>query len=356
MDYRLYKEGDDEKIVELLIDSFNGWPHFDLQCSPLEHWRWKYLDNPSGSIIALSFDGEKLSGCQHIIIKQLKVGDHIYNSAVSLDVAVHKDYRGLGEYGNLYRFKRKIEQDYDFKFRNSIESNPKLYKWSIKQGNPKIPHKIIEWINIRDTNKYFKEKPLKKIGYSGLKTLNLIQQLVRNKKTYHESNIQVSETHGFDATFDDFWEKIKPDYKFIYVRNSTYLNWRYNDPRGGEFHVFSAYQSGNLVGYTVLRVNRYHDEPIGYITDLVVDPSQKGLPNLIDKIVEFFESNDVNYVKTWSPKNAVTKLLGNRGYVGKPNEIKIIFDQDTLIPEDFKIFSTSNSEEIMFTLSDHDHI
>lgn len=43
---REYLPGDEESIMDLLIKVFGGWPHFDLNCSPMRHWRWKYLDNP----------------------------------------------------------------------------------------------------------------------------------------------------------------------------------------------------------------------------------------------------------------------------------------------------------------------
>ena len=43
---RFYRPGDEKEIVPLLVLGFHGWPHIDLACSPLEHWRWKYIDNP----------------------------------------------------------------------------------------------------------------------------------------------------------------------------------------------------------------------------------------------------------------------------------------------------------------------
>lgn len=40
-----YQPGDEEGIVELLEIVFDGWPHFDLPCSRVDHWKWKFLDN-----------------------------------------------------------------------------------------------------------------------------------------------------------------------------------------------------------------------------------------------------------------------------------------------------------------------
>jgi hypothetical protein len=43
---RPYQAGDEKEIVELLRMVFDGWPHFDLNCSSVDHWKWKHLDKP----------------------------------------------------------------------------------------------------------------------------------------------------------------------------------------------------------------------------------------------------------------------------------------------------------------------
>ena len=45
---RPYQPGDEEGLVELLDLVFAPWPDRDLRCTAVEHWRWKYLDNPFG--------------------------------------------------------------------------------------------------------------------------------------------------------------------------------------------------------------------------------------------------------------------------------------------------------------------
>jgi len=43
---RPYCSGDEEKLVQLLQLVFNGWPRFDINCTSLDHWKWKYENNP----------------------------------------------------------------------------------------------------------------------------------------------------------------------------------------------------------------------------------------------------------------------------------------------------------------------
>ena len=64
---RDYEPGDEGRIVELLELVFGVWPRFDLKCSPLEHWRWKYVDNPMGSmIVPIAVDGDLIVGLNPI--------------------------------------------------------------------------------------------------------------------------------------------------------------------------------------------------------------------------------------------------------------------------------------------------
>ena len=62
---RPYRLGEEEEIVELLELVFNGWPQFDLNCASLEHWRWKYLDNPlKMNTVAVEISNNKIIGCE----------------------------------------------------------------------------------------------------------------------------------------------------------------------------------------------------------------------------------------------------------------------------------------------------
>ena len=175
MEYRLYREGDEQEIVDLLCEVFNGWPAFDIPVSPLEHWRWKYLNNPYGSIIALSCDQDKIVGCQHILFKKIKVVDREYDSAIGVDVALHPDYRGRGEYGRLFSFKREQEKKYDFKFRNQIQSNPKLVKRDRERGNPLFPHRVYESVRIKNVEEHFRDEgqTINRLGYQFLSKTRL---------------------------------------------------------------------------------------------------------------------------------------------------------------------------------------
>ncbi len=193
MEYRLYQKGDEEEIVDLLIESYNGWPNFDLSVSPLEHWKWKFLDNPYGALIALSYDGSMIVGCQHILFKKIKVGENVYRSGIGVDVALHPDYRGIGEYGRLSEFKKVQEDSLDLKFRNYLQSLPSLVKRDRKQGNPLFPHGVYDNLRIKRIGEHLsgEGKHIQKWGFSALSSINDIKNKVvyRNNPSHESLNI-----------------------------------------------------------------------------------------------------------------------------------------------------------------------
>ena len=78
---RLYRPGDEEEIVELLQLVFDEWPDLDLKCSPLEHWRWKFEDNPlKMNSIAVGESNNRIIGFLHGIYRRIKIGKKAYYS------------------------------------------------------------------------------------------------------------------------------------------------------------------------------------------------------------------------------------------------------------------------------------
>ncbi len=94
---RDYNPGDEEEIVELLQLGFDGWPHFDIACSPLEHWRWKYQENPIGrSLINIAECERRIIGARQSYLQRICIGHKVFRSMYAGDLVVHPDYRRMG--------------------------------------------------------------------------------------------------------------------------------------------------------------------------------------------------------------------------------------------------------------------
>ena len=94
---------------------------------------------------------------------------------------------------------------------------------------------------------------------TGFHIVNLLND-VRNFFSYPHSkkkDLQILEISSYDDRIDEFWHEVNDYYRFIIERTKDYLNWRYCDPRGGEYIVKTAEEDGRILGYSVLRINSY---------------------------------------------------------------------------------------------------
>jgi hypothetical protein len=141
VEVRGYQVGDEAGIVELLELVFQGWPHIDLDCSPLDHWKWKYFGSHIVKrYITVAVSGGEIVGCHHSAAVNVKIRDITRVCTSSFDYAVHPDYRGMGvsnmmgeTYSNAWRENDGIFLDYH------ITGNPILIK-SFTKKKPRFPH------------------------------------------------------------------------------------------------------------------------------------------------------------------------------------------------------------------------
>ena len=299
---RAYQQGDEQKIVDLLTETFNGWPKRDLQCDPVDHWRWKFLDNPlKKCVVALATSEDRVIGCFHDIIQRIKIGEDFYLSGHGVDVATHVKYRGTGVYGKVRSHINELERNAGVEFHYGIDSNPILVKRA-KRLNVGFPSSLERMARIRDVDLHLKMQPtgnalLKKYGYHGMKILNKLRTLT---KTYGgpTHDFIVSEAKRFDEDYSMFWDRVRKCFNFIVSRDVDYMNWRYCDPRGGKYVIKLAKTGRQVLGYIVLRINRYdEDYPIGYIVDMLVQPDHLNVAlKLVEEGMRYFDLEKINII------------------------------------------------------------
>lgn len=300
---RSYQPGDEENVVKLLNSGFDGWPHFDLTCSTLDHWKWKYQDNPLDAyFMAVGLSDDKIIGINHAIPIRIKIGDLIFLCAYAGDTVVDEKYRGRGIYDNLVEYKNELLKLEDIKFVYMVTMNPILIKKYLYTRFP-FPHRILNLVRIRDIDLQLHKMPVKnswavKLGYTSIKLFNELRNALISSN-YKEHDLNILKIDRFDQRMDEFWERVSKRYEFIVERSRKYLNWRYCDPRGGEFDIRQAEDGdGHILGYCVLRINRYiQDYPIGYIVDLLTLSDRPEIADsLVSDAVCYFDDENVNIV------------------------------------------------------------
>ena len=358
---RPYQPGDEEGIVELLELVFNGWPHFDLECTPLDHWTWKYLDNPIGNkVISICMNNDKIIGCFHSIPRLTKIGSRILMSGHGADVAVHPDYRRLGIQNSMNIIVDNLRKKIDTNILYIETGSQILFKRYLKMY-PRFPYKIIRLFKMQDIDLHMRMMPVKygwlmKHGFYLISLFNKFKNCFWSI-TFSGQNFSISKIDSFDERVDEFWDRIRSSYDFIVVRDHRYLNWRYCDKRGGNYIIKIAEENKQILGYIVLRINKYNEEyPIGYIIDLLTIQNRLDVvDSLLKHAIEFFHNNNINVILYRIIKNhSYEKIAKKYGFINDPSKIVNFYKLFEINEEDFFKFRLSNADKIHFVLGDYD--
>jgi hypothetical protein len=306
---RPFRPGDEEEIVQLLQVGFNGWPRFDLSCSPIDHWRWKYEQNPvRNSIITVAVHNNRVVGVDHSLPLKLKMGERSIICNYAADATVHPDFRGRGISNGVIDLSLEMRRKEGIRFVYFVTRNPIMFKLR-SQPYPRFPVTMTNLVRIRDFDEQIRKMHvnrawLMKMGFHASKLVNNFKNLARGPEL-SDPEIQISEIPIFDGRIDEFCRKIHEHHYFMVERSRDYLNWRYCDLRAGSFIVRQAVEGGKILGYSVLRINRYRaDYPIGYIVDLLTLPDRQDVANaLIADATGYFDERNVNIVLSIIVKN-----------------------------------------------------
>jgi len=362
LSYRPYERSDGEQIVELLDIVFNGWPNHDLGCTPLEHWTWKNGGGKNTSLGAVCVHNERIVGSLQSIPRSMRMGEASLLGSYGVDFAVHPDYKSKGISTRLNTITDGFLEASSVAFSYAIVGNPILVK-AYSKRYPEFPHPIENLVRIRDIDAQLEALPMErqwlvKLGYGTVRLLNTTRRrlyLPESRKT----EFKIKRLDRFDERTDDLWEEVSVDHDFICDRRADYLNWRYCDPRAGEFIALMAEgDDRELLGYSVLRVNRYlKGYPVGYIVDLLGRPMRRDVVEaLAAHSLEYFDTNDVNIVNCLVAKgHPHEKVLKSLGFVDSRVKIRIFIDEyegDRL----FKGIAGSHPSKIHFSWGDHDSL
>jgi hypothetical protein len=102
--------------------------------------------------------------------------------------------------------------------------------------------------------------------------VNRCLQLLSGGKpgSWYDDKIEVVEVGSFEGELDQFWNRVRPSYPAIFVRNSQFLNWRFFKSPDLRYRCFVARRSDECVGYLVLRRSIPEELPAGHIVDFLV--------------------------------------------------------------------------------------
>lgn len=332
---RPFSYGDEEEITQLLQLVFNGWPHRDLKFTPLEYWRWKYQDNVLDTkFIVLAEFNRRIIGAIHSVLLRIKIFDEVILAVLGGDVAVHPDFRKIGVWNRILETVNGMRKKVGVKYLYNVTTNPIVIRNFMRTREFTLfPCKIVNLVRIRDIDRQLRMIPVenpwvKKIGFHTVKSLNKIGNALRGNKTV-KPDVKIYEISSFDDRIDIFWDEISEHYDYIVERRRDYLNWRYCDPRGGDFVVKQAEGGDRILGYSVLRINRYRKEyPVGYVVDLLTLHDR---PDVVDELVSdaihYFDVHDINLINYQVVKgNLNERIFKKHGFLDSRVDINLFYN------------------------------
>ncbi len=293
---RPYLPGDEEEIIPLLKLVFGDWRDLDF-------WDWMYNDNllkMDLHCVGVAGDGEIVGASLSLPLK-VKIGGQTILSTYGSDACVHPDHRRRGIYGRLNDCKRELRERMGVRFHYSHTFNPIVYESHFKTyGRDQWRFPISYYNRIEDIDTHLRANKverafLKKLGFTAVKALNNLRGLGGRVRA---EGVRVSEMKRFDGRFEGFWQRISDHYNFILERSRKYMNWRYCDPRAGDYLIKGAEDGDGVSGYVVLKLDRGSDYPTGRIMDLLALPGRLDVVDaLVSDALGYFSDEGVNFVQ-----------------------------------------------------------
>ena len=361
---RPYSLGDEEEIVHFLGLPFKGWPRFDITCSPLDHWKWKFLDNPwKLTISSLCVKGGGIVGCFHGIPRMLKIGDRLLLCASGADAGVHPSFRGLRLFSEMDNLAKQLMTKSGVWLFYAVSSNPVVIKHYSAQDYV-FARSPLEYVRIRDVSLHLKMTPnkhphLRKCAFGLQKVLGRLEPLTPTTKPTDEE-FHISRISSFDDRIEDFWNIVKSHYGFIIERRKNYMNWRYCDSRGGDYIIGIAQKNDEqgIMGYIITRINKYHrDYPVGYIVDLLTLPQRFDIAYaLMRDALSYFDEQKINTTKCLIIKgHEHERVLAKCGFFNSRRKIGLVYRPHGSISQQTTFFNIA-TEKTHFVYGDYDDI
>lgn len=271
MDIRLYKPGDEVKILELFELVFH-------RKMSMEYWTWRFASNPIDRyLIHLMWDGDKLAGHYAVSAVKLRVGNDIFKSALSMTTMTHPDYGGRGIFSKL------AESLYD-ELKN-------------KHGYKSV-------IGFPNLNSHYGF--IKNLNWSNVCVCNHLVKDVSSNEAVLSPNIRV--IHDITQEHVDLLDDIARTFEVAVWKDIDYMKWRLQDNPNARYYIFEYRQTDLLVGFWIVKT--FPSEKLGISNVFIVEnaipfSSIKLIPEFVSHIKCYFSNMNIRLetFNTWLPFN-----------------------------------------------------
>lgn len=266
--FRVSKYHTHSTVEKLLL---LGLSHKTIE-SACKRTTWAYLENPAGPAMVCIMnhkETQKDVGLVTLCMRQLWTPNGTATVGIFCDLVTDLSHRTMGpalkmmEHALSGADKAMLDRTYGW----PSDSSAALFRRlpAAQVGKINIYRRYFDW-----TEKLKTRLPTRAASIAGKAIKSLDVCLYRTNTAFMSLFLYTRSPQFFTEEFDELWDIAKIRYEEIGVRDSEFLNWRFNDIPDHDHKVFALYsrQKNRLKGYIVYREI---DEDIIEISDFLSD-------------------------------------------------------------------------------------
>lgn len=347
-------EAEEQQVLVLLDRAFRGkllW--FGLPGPRIDHLRWKLRDAPWTAVAVLMELGPRIIGFQLNLRRRVLVRSTEYVARDGTDLAIDPEFQGRG----LLRPLQKHVDAYSrsaFDLTLGYDEHPASRHTMAERGRQDFGNRLRAMVKPVDISRSVSSRPLlrpaRMVWLFGRRGLARVRRAFHRAPRVTWSIVTISR---FDERINAFFEQAAIPFEFIQRRTAASLNWRYCDPRGGDFTVRLAEEEGKILGYAVLVAGG----EVGHVADILALPGRWDVVwTLAGDAVAFLERAGVASIRCWMaavhPYNDILRLWG---FLPTQASTGVTYGAHGL-DEHALSFLSDRRAAIHLTLGDSDHI
>jgi GNAT superfamily N-acetyltransferase len=270
------------------------------------YFSWKYLKHPLSlnATTTASIDG-KVIGALGSIPKAFTVGGSRVIGAHELDMMVKKEYRNLGTFFSLFKFRLETAREKGIAL--SVGMNDRVLRTFAERflGYRDVDT-IPQFIRVLDPRRYAKDKyGSGKRGMLAFLLLSVLLPLidlrVRLGALVAGRRYRMRKRELFDDSFDRLWERMRGVLDVAVERTSAYLNWRYVENPVRRYEILAAERKDGSPAAFIVFACLPELQNCGVIVELVVAPGERGAaPLLLSRALSTMRSRGAATAVAWA--------------------------------------------------------
>ncbi|HPH84351.1 MAG TPA: GNAT family N-acetyltransferase [Ferruginibacter sp.] len=287
----------------------------------IENLYWIHRHNlVKANEIYYAMHGQTIAAIYTALPVYFRINGQLIQSMQSIDTITDEDHRGKGLFTILANrlFDEALANGfaliYGFPNENSAPGFFKKLKWN-SFGEAPFLIKPINYF-------YFVKKFLNRNKQKDFSSTNYLFNAPLSYSTNDHSIIKPIQ--AFESDYEAIWQKASMSMHVCVDRSAAYMNWRFIQKPAEHYYRYGIYIQDELAGVVVFSIKNKHDGLIGYIMELIYDPSKPAAGKALMAFANrMFKKQQVDVVLTWClPHSFNYTCYRSSGYYVLPEKLR----------------------------------